>query len=45
MPRHFLNPARKQDGDHPTNKDDDEIRARLLKMIVASEESRKPKAR
>ncbi len=44
MQRHFLNPAPKQGGDHPNSSQDDDIRARLLKMIVASEEARKPNA-
>ena len=45
MPRTFEHPAADSDGKGNTTSEGDEIRARLLQMIVENEEARKPKSR
>ena len=45
MPRTFEHPATDSDGKVNTTSEGDEIRARLLQMIVENEEARKPKSR
>jgi len=45
MPRTFERPAADSDGTGNTTSAGDEIRARLLQMIVENEEARKPKSR
>ncbi len=44
MPRHLENPASNPGGKGQTTAESDEVRVRLLKMIVENEESRKSKS-